>query len=87
MIYSVDVLLLNSPKAEQEAERRARRLQSAAAMSVRLMSGVPGGIASRRESSSLAAATTTALSSAAATSNATGDVRRSSSTAKIVNDA
>ena len=86
MIYSVDVLLLNSPKAEQEAERRARRLQSAAAMSVRLMSGVPGGIGSRRESSSLAAATT-ALSSAAATSDATGDVRRSSSTAKIVNDA
>ena len=75
---------MNSPKAEQEAERRARRLQSAAAMSVRLMSGVPGGI-SRRESSSLAA--TTALSSAAATSNATGDARRSSSTAKIVNDA
>ena len=77
---------MNSPQAEQEAERRARRLQSAAAMSVRLMSGVPGGISSRRESSSLAAATT-ALSSAAATSNATGDVRRSSSTAKIVNDA
>ena len=75
---------MNSPKAEQEAERRARRLQSAAAMSVRLMSGVPGGISSRRESSSFAA---TALSSAAATSNATGDARRSSSTAKIVNDA
>ena len=41
---------MNSPKAEAEAERRARRLQSAAAMSVRLMSG---GI--RRESSAATA--------------------------------
>ena len=67
---------MNSPKAELEAERRARRLQSAAAMSVRLMSG---GIT--REMSSASAL------SAAANANATGDRRRSSSTAKIVTNA
>ena len=65
---------MNSPKAELEAERRARRLQSAAAMSVRLMSG---GITREMSSAS-------ALSAAA---NATGDRRRSSSTAKIVTNA